>query len=172
MKKEKKQFVDSLHTRSIWFNEPMGLWCTKVYMTEKDGDTCKKVLRRKTAKTKEKLYDLLYDFYSCSGSSFTMKDLFRRTLPQISGRRGTYTDKLLRAVAFSKGICAYEKDGSRNPLLADIHPHSLRVGAAGSLYQKTKNSKAVQYALGHRNPEMTEKYIKNLEVFDELKSAF
>jgi len=69
-------------------------------------------------------------------------------------------------------VAAYDENGVRNPRLKGIHPHSLRVGAAGSLYQKTKNRKAVQYALGHRNPEMTEKYIKNLEVFDELKDAF
>lgn len=398
MKDEKKLFVDSVHTRSIWFNEKMELWCTKIHVVEKDGDTYKKVLRRKTAKTKEKLYDSLYEFYSGTRINITMSDLYQETLPQIAGRmgaisdvtrkeysrmwnkfwlprigdkkiadisaaewrslfvsvitensmtkkqfgnavtilnhimeyclvngliqtnpirdivrlkypyqpevagtfvkteglslnqlekieewclaelerprvdqlslyamlfnmkyglrfgelsglkwsdvdldegefiirrqrcrqvhmnsdlsfeelqmqdiehvkayedarrlplsdevkellvkvkalnrsgeyvfpirRGTYTDKLIRAVAFSKGIEPYDKNGVRNPELTGIHPHSLRVGVAGSLYHRTKNRKAVQYALGHRNPEMTEKYIKNLEVFDELKAAF
>ena len=87
-------------------------------------------------------------------------------------RRGTYTEKIIRAVAFSKGIPAYDENGNRNPELNGIHPHSLRVGVAGSLYQKTRNPKAVQYALGQRNHEMTDKYIKNLEVFDVLKQAF
>lgn len=398
MKKEKIKFVNAMHTKSIWYSDKMDLWCTKVYVREKDGDTYKKVLRRKTAKTREKLYEALYDFYSGEGHSLIMKDLFKETLPQITGRMGiisdvtrkeysrlwnkiwlprigdreltginglewrklftevitennmtkkqfgnaatilnhimtycvsqgfiqsnpirdlihlqypfrpeaagnhvktdgissaqigkiiewcqaelertdiekihvyamlfniryglrfgeltglkwidvnfdedefiirrqrtrqvrmkedlsfeelqmqdlehvksyedsrklplsdeakdilekvrelgksdeyvfpvrrnTYTDKLIRAVAFSKGIPAYDENGVRNPELAGIHPHSLRVGAAGSLYHKTKNPKAVQYALGHRNPEMTDKYIKNLEVFDELKNAF
>jgi len=92
MKKEKIKFVDTMHSRSIWYNEKMDLWCTKVYIREKEGDNYRKVLRRKTAKTREKLYEALYEFYSEEGNSLIMKDLFRDTLPRIAGRMGTISD--------------------------------------------------------------------------------
>lgn len=74
-------------------------------------------------------------------------------------RRNTYSGKIKKAAAYA-GV----KD------LNDIHPHTLRACAAGNAYRKSGNVKIVQSLLGHRNPEMTYKYIKNIDAFDSLKA--
>jgi len=87
------------------------------------------------------------------------------TLPSLLGhckqeiRRNTYSGKIKKAAAYA-GV----KD------LDDIHPHTLRACAAGNAYRKSGNVKVVQSLLGHRNPEMTYKYIKNIDAFDSLKA--
>ena len=86
-------------------------------------------------------------------------------------RRNTYTDKILQAVAFARGIPAYLDDGKRNPELADIHPHSLRVTAGTAVFAKSSNIKVAQAFLGHSNPDMTNRYIKGLDEFNALKAV-
>ena len=84
-------------------------------------------------------------------------------------RRNTYTDKILQAVAYARGIPAYVEENKRNPDLADIHPHSLRVTAGTAVFAKCNNIKVAQAFLGHSNPNMTNRYIKGLDEFKILQ---
>lgn len=74
-------------------------------------------------------------------------------------RRNTYAEKIKKAAAYA-GIDDPDK----------IRPHSLRAAAAGRAYRKSSDVKVVQSLLGHRNPEMTYKYIKDIDAFDSLKA--
>ena len=89
----------------------------------------------------------------------------------FSLRRNTYSDKIIMAVAYAKGIYAFDKDGKRNPELKNTHPHSLRSAAGTSLYLKTGDIKIVQWFMFHSTPNMTNRYIKGLDEFNVVKEA-
>ena len=88
-------------------------------------------------------------------------------------RRNTYSDKIVQAAAYAKGISAYMDKAKkiRNPILKDIHPHSLRASAGSALYIKTGDIKVVQWFMGHTNPAMTNRYLQGLDEFNTVKEA-
>lgn len=75
-------------------------------------------------------------------------------------RYHTYNDKIKEAAAFA-GISDMEQ----------IRTHTIRTTAATNLYRKCHNVKTVQALLGHNSPEMTNKYVKNLNCFEDLKAV-
>ena len=75
-------------------------------------------------------------------------------------RYHTYNDKVKEAAKYA-GI----QD------MHQIRTHSIRTTAATTLYRKCKNVRTVQALLGHTTPEMTNKYVKNLNCFEDLKAA-
>ncbi len=54
---------------------------------------------------------------------------------------------------------------------ANYSTHSLRSTAATNLYIKTKDIYQVQKLLGHTNPQMTMKYIKDLDIEEKLRAS-
>ena len=82
-----------------------------------------------------------------------------RIFPEGNFRYHTYNDKIKQA-AEDIGL---ERD--------DYRTHSLRATAATMLYRKCRDIKTVQYFLGHTTPEMTSKYIKQVEMVETLKKA-
>ena len=87
-------------------------------------------------------------------------------------RRNTYTEKVIKAIAFAKGIYAFDSEEKRNPELKDYHPHSLRSAAGTALYAETGDIKVVQWFMGHSNPNMTNRYIQGLDEFNTVKEVF
>ena len=74
-------------------------------------------------------------------------------------RYHTYNDKVKEAA----------KAVNLNP--KEYRSHSARTTAATNLYNECKDIYVVQSLLGHTNPQMTMKYIKNTDKFNKLKES-
>lgn len=65
------------------------------------------------------------------------------------------------------------KDAARYAGITDlrqIRTHSLRTTAATSAYSKCHDIKTVQALMGHTTSQMTDRYVKNMDALDRLKT--
>ena len=84
-------------------------------------------------------------------------------------------DKDISKIDFSEWKMFFNEILKKEPMtkkqFKQVRTHSIRTTAATNLYRKCHNVKTVQALLGHNSPEMTNKYVKNLNAFEELKNV-